>query len=73
MPPQPAAENAAPWAQPEQSARPTRTSRQGLRTARARGRSTRQLNYQQFYGGWSGVSVPYDRGYGPAPYSNSGN
>ena len=70
MPSQPATENAQPGAQPEQSARPMRTSR---RLARARGWSTRQLNYRQSYGGWSGVSVPYNRGYGPAPYSNSGD
>jgi hypothetical protein len=73
MPPQPAAENAAPGAQPEQSARPMRTPRQGRRLARARGWSTRQLTYRQSYGGWSGGSVPYSRGYGPAPYSNSGD
>ena len=52
---------------------PTRTSRQGRRLARARSWSTRQLNYQQFYGGWSGASMPNYRGYGPAPYSNSGD
>jgi len=66
-------ENAAPGAQPEQPVRPMRASRQGRRMARARGWSTRQLNYQQFYGGWSGASTPYYRGYGPAPYSNSGD
>lgn len=72
-PPQPATENAQPGAQPEQSARPRGTPHQGRRLARARGWSTRQLNYRQFYGGWSGGSVPYSRGYGPAPYSNSGD
>jgi hypothetical protein len=73
MPSQPATENAAPEAQPEQSARPTRTSRQERRLARGRSWSTRQLNYRQLYGGWSGGSMPYYRGYGPAPYSNSGD
>jgi hypothetical protein len=68
-----AAENAARDAPPEQSARPMRTVRQGRRMARARGWSTRQLNYRQLYGGWSGASMPYNRGYGPAPYSNSGD
>ena len=71
-----AAENAAPAAEPEQSVRPMRTARQGRRMARAGGWTTRELNRQQLYGGspggWSGVSVPYYRGYGPAPYSNSG-
>jgi type IV secretory pathway VirB10-like protein len=73
MPSQPATENAAPGVQPEQSAPPTRTSRQERRLARGRSWSTRQLNYRQFYGGWSGASMPNSRGYGPAPYSNSGN
>jgi hypothetical protein len=73
MPSQPAAENAAPGAQPEQSARPGRTPAQGRRLAIARGWSTRQLNYRQLYGGWSGASMPYNRGFGPAPYSNSGD
>ena len=73
MPPQSNTENAAPGAQPEQSARPMRASRQGRRMARARGWSARTLNRQQLYGGWSGGSVPYSRGYGPAPYSNSGD
>jgi hypothetical protein len=73
MPSPSAAENAAPEAQPEQSARPMHSPRQGRRMARARGWSTRRLNYQQLYGGWSGASMPYNRGYGPAPYSNSGD
>ena len=73
MPSQPAAENAAPEAQPEQSARPTRTSRQERRLARGRSWSPRQLNYRQLYGAWSGASMPYNRGFGPAPYSNSGD
>ena len=65
---------AAPAAEPEQSARSTRPARHGRRVARARGWSTRDLNRQQLYGGgWSGASVPYYRGYGPAPYSNSGD
>jgi hypothetical protein len=67
------AENAAPSAQPEQSARPMRAPRQGRRLARARGWSARELNRQQLYGGWAGGSMPYYRGYGPAPYSNSGD
>jgi hypothetical protein len=66
-------ENAAPEIQPEPSALPMRTPRQMRRMARARGWSTRQLNYQQLYGGWSGASMPYYRGFGPAPYSNSGD
>jgi hypothetical protein len=65
-------ENAAPVARPEESARPMRNPRQGPRVAKARGWSTRELNRRQLYGGWSGVSVPYYRGFGPAPYSNSG-
>jgi hypothetical protein len=69
-------ENAALAAGPEQSARPIGTARHGRRVARARGWTTRELNRQQLYGGspggWSAVSVPYYRGYGPAPYSNSG-
>jgi len=68
-----ATENAAPGAEPEQSAPTTRTLRQGPRVARGRGWSTRELNRQQLHGGWSGASVPYYRGYGPAPYSNSGD
>lgn len=71
-----AAENAAPAAEAEQSAPPIRTARHGRRMTRARGWTTRELNRQQLYGSspgvWSGVSVPYYRGYGPAPYSNSG-
>jgi len=67
----PATENATPGVEPEQSTRPMRTSR---RVARGRGWSTRDLNRQQLYGGgWYGFSVPYYRGYGPAPYSNSGD
>src|SRR5690349_5500231 len=66
-------ENAAPGAEPEQTARPPRNSRQGRRMARGRPLSTRDLNRQQLYGGWSGISVPYYRGYGPAPYSSSGD
>src|SRR5712691_8371766 len=65
-------ENAAPNAQPEQSLPEMRTSRDERRRAGARGWSTRQLNRQQLYGGWSGASMPYYRGYGPAPYSASG-
>ena len=68
-----ATENAAPGAEPEQSAPTTRTPRQGPRVARGRSWSTRDLNRQQLYGGWSGASVPYYRGFGPAPYSNSGD
>jgi hypothetical protein len=72
-----AAENAAaPAAEAEQSAPPIRTARHGRRIAKARGLTTRELNRQQLYGGspggWSAVSAPYYRGYGPAPYSNSG-
>jgi hypothetical protein len=72
-----AEENAASAAESEQSVRPMRTARQGRRMAGARGWTTRELNRQQLYGsspgGWSGVSAPYYRGYGPAPYSNSGD
>jgi hypothetical protein len=69
-----AAENAAPAAEAEQSVRPMRTARDGRRMAGARGwTTTRELNRQQLYGGWSGVSARYYRGYGPAPYSNSGD
>jgi len=68
-----APENAAPGAEAEQATPPMRNSREGRRVARGRVWTTRELNRQQLYGGWSGVSVPYYRGYGPAPYSNSGD
>ncbi len=73
-PRRPTTENAAPVAQPEASARPMRASRRVGRVARARGWSTRELNRQQLYGGGGyGYSVPYYRGFGPPPYSNSGD
>jgi hypothetical protein len=74
------AETAAPTAQSVQPLRQMHNARVGRRyhANRARGRSwstdhlARQLNRQELYGGWSGASMPYWRGYGPPAYSPSG-
>ena len=71
------AESVAPNAQSEQPLPRMGLSRDefryNARAARGRGWSNDyRARRQELYGGWSGASVPYYRGYGPAPYSNSG-
>lgn len=68
-PPRSAAENAVPGAEAEVTVHLPRDSRQGHHTVRLRRWAARR----PAYGGWAALSMPYYRGYGPAPYSNSGD